>query len=173
MKAPHKSLTVSEAKHAVRLARQAGIRNVSGFFMVGNWGEGIADVLKMWWFVLTNPVDMKLTDCTPLPGTEFDNLLRQNGYLNRDIDWQKVNWVTPLSRTDGLSRRTIAGLYYLTVILVHLPSSLLRGRREKTQGLVRNMFGFISRRFKAEKRERVLQYSNSCAYKCEPRRGYD
>jgi radical SAM superfamily enzyme YgiQ (UPF0313 family) len=150
MKSMHKSLTVREAGEAVKLARRAGISTVTGFFMVGNWGEGVLDLLKTWWFVLRNQLDMKLTVCTPLPGTEFDSLLREKGYLRRDVDWQHVDWVTPLSRTDRLPRWGIALFYFLTVLLVHLPSSYLRGRKEKTRGLVNNIFGFIAQKFRGK-----------------------
>lgn len=148
MKSLRKSLTVDEAKHAVRLARRAGIRTVTGFFMVGNWGESLLDVLKTWWFVVCNKIDMKLTVCTPLPGTEFERLLAKHGYLTGNVDWQNVNWVTPLSRTDRLSRRSISLLYYLTVLLVHLPSSYLRGRKEKSRDLVSNIISFAGNRMK-------------------------
>lgn len=159
MRAMNKSLTVGEAQTAIRLARRAGIRTVTGFFMIGNWSETVFDVLKTWWFVIRNRVDMKLTVCTPLPGTEFDRLLRENGYLSGDVDWQTVNWVTPLSRTDRLSRRAISWLYYLTVILVHLPSSLIRGKQDKTKGLVRNIIGFTTNKFRMRTTPSLPGYS--------------
>lgn len=152
MKAMRKSLTVREAREAVRLARQAGIPNITGFFMVGNWGEGVLDVLKTWWFVMRNHVDMTLTVCTPLPGTGFDAVLREQGHLGGDVDWTRVNWVTPLSRTDRMPKWAIAVMYYLTVLLVHLPSSLVRGRRGKAGGLTANIMGFVAQKVRARAR---------------------
>ncbi|GAF69905.1 unnamed protein product, partial [marine sediment metagenome] len=90
LKSLRKSLTVNESKQAVRLARQGGIPTVTGLFMVGSWGETVWDVMKTWYFVLRNNVDMVLTVCTPLPGTEFDSLLRQHGYIADGIDWENV-----------------------------------------------------------------------------------
>lgn len=142
MKSIQKSLTVHEASEAIRLARQANIPTVSGFFMIGNWGETALDVTKTWNFVTRNNVDMKLTVCTPLPGTEFERLLKQNGHMTGDPDWRMVNWVTPLSRTNKLSRRSISILYYLTVLFVHLPTSVLRGRNVKAKGLVLNILSY-------------------------------
>ncbi len=135
----NKSLTVAEARRAIKLARQAGIPTVTGFFMVGNWGETIWDILKTWYFVFTNNVDMKLTVCTPLPETGFYARLKQAGYLDKEVDWQKVTWVTPVTRTDKMPEWLIDLMYKLTVLLVHLPSSLLRGRRKKTLGLISNV----------------------------------
>ena len=141
-----KSLTVSEAKRAITLARKAGIPTVTGFFMVGNWGETIRDVVKTWYFVASNDVDMKLTVCTPLPGTQFESLLKQRGYIHNNVDWANVNWVTPLSRTDKMPRWCVSLLYYLTVLLLHLPASLLRGKGTKTRDLLSNIAGYAFNR---------------------------
>lgn len=142
LKSLQKSLTVNEARRAIKLARQASIPTVTGFFMVGNWGETIWDVAKTWHFVFSSNVDMKLTVCTPLPGTRFYSLLKKHGYITDRIDWENVNWVTPLNRTDKMPKWCISLLYYLTVIFVHLPSSLLRGRKTKTRGLISNIIGY-------------------------------
>ena len=91
---------------------------------------------------------MKLTVCTPLPGTEFEWLLKENDCITNDINWENVNWVTPLNRTNKLPRWCISVLYYMTVLLVHLPTSLLRGRRVKAKGLVKNIGGFLWNRIK-------------------------
>lgn len=142
LKSLQKSLTVNEAREAIKMARQAGIPTVTGFFMVGNWGETIWDVAKTWYFVFSNNVDMVLTVCTPLPGTKFDSLLKRQSYITDEIDWENVNWITPLNRTDKMPRWCIYLLYYLTVIFVHLPSSLLRGRKKKTRDLISNIIGY-------------------------------
>ncbi|MDD5288140.1 MAG: radical SAM protein [Dehalococcoidales bacterium] len=147
MKSIQKSLTVQEAREAIKVARQAGIPTVSGFFMIGNWGENVLDVLKTWYFVARNNVDMKLTVCTPLPGTEFHRLMREKKYMAENTDWRMVNWVTPLSRTDKLSKRSISILYYLSVLLVHLPTSLSRGREVKAKGLIANIMSYARNRF--------------------------
>jgi len=125
MRELRKSLTVPEASAAVRLARQADI-SVSGFFMVGNWGEGMLDVARTWWFVARHDLDMVLTVCTPLPGTEFESRLRRAGYLKGDPDWARVTWVTPITRTDRMPRWLISLVYYLTVLLVHIPAQICR-----------------------------------------------
>jgi radical SAM superfamily enzyme YgiQ (UPF0313 family) len=142
LKSLQKSLTVNEAREAIKMARQAGIPTVTGFFMVGNWGETIWDVAKTWYFVFSNNVDMVLTVCTPLPGTKFDSLLKRQSYITDEIDWENVNWITPLNRTDKMPRWCIYLLYYLTVLFVHLPSSLLRGRKKKTSDLISNIIGY-------------------------------
>ena len=159
MESLRKSLTVQEAREAIRLARQAGIPTVTGFFMVGNWGESILDVLKTWYFVYSNKLDMKLTVCTPLPGTEFEWLLKEKDYITDEINWENVNWVTPLNRTDKMPRWCVSLLYYLTVLLVHLPTSLLRGRKAKAMGLIKNIRGFLWNRirgFSLKRRCRLL-----------------
>ena len=148
LKSLQKALTVKESKQAIKLAQRAGIPTVTGFFMIGNWGEAVWDVVKTWYFVLRNKVDMVLTVCTPLPGTEFNDLLRQHGYLNGNFNWDGVNWVTPLNRTDKMSKRCIQILYYLTVVFVHLPSCLLRGKREKARDLISNVIGYTYNKIK-------------------------
>jgi len=148
LKSLQKSLTVGESKRAIKLARQANIPTVTGFFMIGNWGETVWDVMKTWWFVLRNNVDMVLTVCTPLPGTKFNYLLKERSYLNSNSDWESVNWITPLNRTDKMSRRYIQLLYYLTVLFIHLPSCLLRGKRGKARDLVSNIIGYVYNRVK-------------------------
>jgi len=148
MKSLRKSLTVREAREAIKLARRAGIPTVTGFFMVGNWGETILDVAKTWYFAYSNKIDMKLTVCTPLPGTEFEALLKGSGYINDKTNWENVDWVTPLYRTDKMPRWCISLVYYMTVMLVHLPTSLLRGRKAKAKGLIKNIGGFLWNRIK-------------------------
>ncbi len=146
MKSINKNLTVAEAGNAVKMAHKAGIKSVKGFFMIGNWGESFSDVVKTWRFIASNPVDTTLTVCTPLPGTDFYNNLKAKGYLDSNVDWSKVDWVTPLSRTDKLPKWAIKWLYYITVICFHLPAHLFRGNRGQAKGLLRVMFNYIFRR---------------------------
>ena len=142
---PHATVEPEQClNHCDIVVRQAGIPTVTGFFMVGNWGETIWDVAKTWYFVFSNNVDMVLTVCTPLPGTKFASLLKRQSYITDEIDWENVNWITPLNRTDKMPRWCIYLLYYLTVIFVHLPSTLFRGRgrKKKTRGLISNIIGY-------------------------------
>ena len=133
--------TISETEGSASYVFAHG-RQGEQAFLVGNWGETIWDVAKTWYFVSSNNIDMKLTVCTPLPGTEFEWLLKREGYISNEIDWENVNWVTPLNRTDKMPKWCISLLYYLTVIFVHLPSSLLRGRKTKRRGLISNIIGY-------------------------------
>ena len=138
LKSLNKNLTVKEAGDAVHKARKAGICHVRGFFMVGNWNETPADVIKTWYFVVRNPVDTVLTVCTPLPGTDFFMKLKTLGYID-EVDWTKVNWVTPVSRTNKMSKSTILLLYYMTVMFIHLPAHVRSGNAKE---LIKGMWNF-------------------------------
>jgi anaerobic magnesium-protoporphyrin IX monomethyl ester cyclase len=129
MKALNKNLTTDEAKQAVRMAHRERIKSVKGFFMIGNWDETPIDILKTWWFIIRNPIDTTLTVCTPLPGTKLYKQSKGMGYLD-NVDWSKVNWVTPIARTNKMSKQTILLYYYLTVLFIHLPAHI-RNRNSK------------------------------------------
>ena len=135
MKSLNKNLTVQEASSAVKMAHQVGI-STKGFFMVGNWDETPVDIIKTWWFVARNPIDTVLTVCTPLPGTQLYK--NSQKYLENE-DWSNVNWVTPIARTDKMSKRTILAMYYLTVILVHLPAHIRSGN---AKGLLKEIWNY-------------------------------
>lgn len=145
MESMNKNLSIDEASQAIQLAHKSGIKHVKGYFMVGNWNESIKDILKTWRFIIGNPVDTVLTVCTPLPSTEFDRKLRLNGYIDK-VDWSKVNWVTPLSRTDKLSQRSIQFMYYLTVIFIHFPAHVFRGGN--TKGLFKGIWNFVANKIR-------------------------
>lgn len=136
LRALQKSLTVDETRQAIRMARQAGIDTVTGFCMVGNWGETIWDVAKTWYFVFSNKISIKPTICTALPGTELESMLRQHGYMTDEINCDNFSLVTPIARTNKMPKWCISLVYYLTVLFVHLPSSLLWGKKTKTRNLL-------------------------------------
>jgi len=138
MKSLNKHLTVKEAGNAVKMAHQAGIRHVKGFFMVGNWNETTLDIVKTWYFIIRNPIDTVLTVCTPLPATDFFAKLKTLGYIDK-VDWTKVDWVTPVSRTDKMSKSTILLFYYMTVIFIHLPAHIRSGN---PKGLIKGIWNF-------------------------------
>lgn len=136
----NKRLTVEETKHAVKLAHESGL-HTKGFFMIGNYGESVIDVAKTWHFIAHNPIDTILTVSTPLPETPFYKKLLAKNYI-KNVDWSKVDWVTPIARTDKLSKGMIKFLYYITVLFFHLPAHLFRGGN--TKGLIKGMLAYIN-----------------------------
>ena len=120
LKAMKKSLTPEEASRAIKLARKAGVPSVSGNFMVGNWDESIWDVVKTWWFVLSNNVEPLFWICTPYPGTEFSRRLIEAGYLDGGNAWLaklKPGVYTPVARTNKMSKISITFVYFISVSL--------------------------------------------------------
>jgi radical SAM superfamily enzyme YgiQ (UPF0313 family) len=128
LKSIGKSLTPDEAKRAIRMARKAGIKSVKGYFIVGNWGETIWDVFKTWRFVLSTNVEPAFSICTPFPGTEFYQRLKENGYLSDEPDWAGFNQTTPIARTDKMSKPSIFVVYIFSILL-QLVLALIRGGR--------------------------------------------
>jgi len=144
-----KSLTVNEAKNAVRMAKKAGIPIVKGFFMVGNWGEGITDVLATWYFILRTPVYPVFSICTPFPGTRFFKMLEEEGYIRSRCNWQVFDQCTAISRTNRMSRICILFLYALSSLFFELILAFVRGRSfvQTVHGVIR-MLRHKSRRIR-------------------------
>jgi radical SAM superfamily enzyme YgiQ (UPF0313 family) len=135
-----KSITVEEAENAIGMSKRSGIKRVSCFFMIGNWNEGVRDVFKSWRFIFRNKVDTKMTICTPLPGSDLERILRQEGYLRGDIDRKNFDWATPITRTNKLSRWSIFFLYALSIFFVHLTASF--SRRGEPKRLISSIAGY-------------------------------
>jgi anaerobic magnesium-protoporphyrin IX monomethyl ester cyclase len=144
LKSLNKNLTVKEASNAIRMAHKVGIKSVRGFFMVGNWDETPFDIVKTWWFIARNPVDPILTVSTPLPATALYKKSKELGYLD-EVNWANVNWVTPIARTNKMSKRTILWMYYLTVLFVHLPARTFRGN---SKDLIKGIWNYALRKLR-------------------------
>ncbi len=117
LKTIRKSITVQEASQTIKMAKQAGIK-IGGNFMVGNWDETIWDIFKTWRFVLRNNVIPAFWICTPYPGTEFARQLTAAGYLKAGQDWwARANAYTAITRTNRMGKRTITFVYFVSVML--------------------------------------------------------
>jgi radical SAM superfamily enzyme YgiQ (UPF0313 family) len=130
LRSMRKSFKPQEAKEAIKMARKAGINRVEGFFMVGNWDETIWDVLKTWRFILCNNVEPAFSICVPFPGTDFYHLSKRNGYIGDDPDWNSFNQVTPVVRTNTMSKFSITIVYVFSIFL-KLILAFVRGRNAR------------------------------------------
>lgn len=102
-----KSLLVVEAKKAIKISKNEGIKT-TGFFMVGNYGEGSLDILKTTRLILETKLDkIGLSIAVPFPETKFYNILKKEGHIQKELDWSKATATIPLVRTDKLSKREI------------------------------------------------------------------
>lgn len=128
LKYMRKSLAPDEAKQAIRMARKAGINGIKGYFMVGNWGETIWDVFKTWRFVFSTNIEPAFSICTPFPGTEFYQRLKENGYMSDEPDWASFNQTTPIARTDKMLKSSIFAVYIFSILL-QLVFAFIRGGR--------------------------------------------
>jgi len=130
LKSIRKSITLDEARRAVRMAQQAGIRKLRVFFMLGNWDESIWDALKTWQFILSNDLEPSFSICMPLPGTEFYHRLRESGYISNDPNWSGFNQLTPIARTNKMSKSVILFIFLLSALL-RLIIAFTRGERRR------------------------------------------
>jgi radical SAM superfamily enzyme YgiQ (UPF0313 family) len=129
LKLMKKSLNPDEVRQAVNMARKAGIKSVKGYYIVGNWGETIWDVFKTWKLVFSINAEPAFSICTPFPGTEFYQRLKDNSYItDGKYDWANFNAATPIARTDKMSRTSIFAVYVFSILL-QLVFALVRGGR--------------------------------------------
>jgi len=123
-----KSLKVDEAKRAVKLAKEAGIPVIKGFFLIGSWNEAIVDVLRTWCFILSTPVYPVFSICTPFPGTALYKMLQEKNYIKGRLDWSVFDQVTPVSRTNQMSKACILLVYAFSSLFFELVLAFTRGR---------------------------------------------
>lgn len=84
----NKKITLSQVKHAVKLADKAGI-DTFGFFILGLSGETIKSMCKTIDFAKSLPLTTaKFGICIPYPGTEYFWELEKLGKI-RTYDWSK------------------------------------------------------------------------------------
>lgn len=109
----NKSLSIDEIKRAIKMSKNEGLET-TGFFMVGNYGEGSLDILKTWRLIMKMKLDKTgFAIAVPFPETEFYNILKKDGYIQKELDWSKATALIPLVRTDKMSKREIYLFYVL------------------------------------------------------------
>ena len=85
--------------------------------MLGNWNEGVIDILKTWKLIAETKINMCLGIVIPFPRTELFNTMVARGFINNEIDFSTVNLNRPTSRTNKLSKKSIRSIFNLTGIL--------------------------------------------------------
>lgn len=85
-----KGITLDEVRRAFGLTKEAGIET-GGFFMIGNLGEDMETI----WDTISFMKELSPDVCdfniaTPYPGSEFFEILKQNGTLP-EINWNTIN----------------------------------------------------------------------------------
>jgi hypothetical protein len=98
--------------------------------MVGNWDESFWDVLQTWYFIFTVDVEPLFSICTPYPGTEFNRLVTEAGYLNRNYSWLvdfKPGVYVATTCTNKMSKSSIS-IVYFNSIFFQLILMLFRGK---------------------------------------------
>lgn len=109
----NKSLSIEEIKVAIEMSKKEGLMT-EGFFMIGNYGEGILDILKTCKLIIKTKLDKPaFAIAVPFPETGFYNLLKKEGYIRNELDWSYANARVSLVRTDKFSRRDIYLLFRL------------------------------------------------------------
>lgn len=128
----HKDLQPGEVRAAVKLARRAGIKRIMGYLMIANWGEGVTDVLRTWWLVLTTNMETAFSVCAPFPGTEHRARLLQAGYITDSSDWEQFNITSIISRTDKLHKWQIYMLYAGSIGIQLIAAMFRHGQTKRT-----------------------------------------
>ncbi|MFH0979278.1 MAG: radical SAM protein [Candidatus Woesearchaeota archaeon] len=105
-----KGITVKMAEDAVRLAKKVGIKDVSGFFIIGMPGDNLMNFRKTLDFALSLPFDeIRFYNAVPYPNTELFSWIRKNAnllgspdnYLNNASRWDSK----PIFETPDFSRQ--------------------------------------------------------------------
>lgn len=151
-----KSLTVEEARRAVRLAKDAGIPIVKCFFLIGSWNETFIDVLQTWHFILSTPIYPVFSICTPFPGTRLYDMSVKRGYVRGRLDWSVLNQNTAVARTNRMSRIEILFLWAISFLLFEVLLILTRGQSlmKAFEAVVHNLrvrFGLVRLRAEIKK----------------------
>ena len=104
-----KDTTLEEIRRAFALTRAAGLKTI-GAFMVGNVGdtrETIAESVELCKEI--RPDFFGFSVATPIPGTEFYNIAKANGWIESE-DYREYSEFTAVSRNETLSRSEITTL---------------------------------------------------------------
>ena len=111
MDAMKKNLTIEEVEEALKMSIAAGL-DTRGYFMIGNWDEGLIDIWKTVRFIIKMKLPPSICIAVPLPGTEFYNILKANGKLDpKKIDWGKATASISLVDTNKLKKWQINLVY--------------------------------------------------------------
>jgi len=92
--------------------------------------------LKTWRFIFSSGIEPSFSICMPLPETEFYQRLRETGYMTNDPDWSGFNQLTPISRTNKMSKSMIFLVFALSSLL-RLIIAFTRGERRRISEIVR------------------------------------
>ena len=140
----NKSISIDEIKKAIKMSKNEGLYT-TGFFMVGNYGEGLLDILKTWRLIMEMKLDeTDVTIATPFPETEFYNILKKEGYIQKELDWSKATTGIPVVRTDKMSKREI----YLFYRLISFSSSFASKNRKERIQLLKRIPHVLKERFR-------------------------
>jgi len=98
-----KQATVAQAEHALRWAKEAGIKTYAAFILglPGETWESAMDTIEFAMRTLPNGAQFNVL--APYPGTELYENLRQRGVLP-EVDWRALYQDSAVVGTDGLSR---------------------------------------------------------------------
>ncbi|MAG50334.1 B12-binding domain-containing radical SAM protein, partial [archaeon] len=101
-----KMTDIDKAEEAVNIVKKEGI-GVYGNFMIGNPGETEETFNETLNFSRKLDLDKASFFITvPFPGTDLYNMLKENGHLDKNLEWSRFSPVSnkyPLLRTDALN----------------------------------------------------------------------
>lgn len=98
-----KGITIREIKRAFRLTHEAGIKTMASFIfgLPGETEETVKDTVNLW-----NEIEPFSSGCVhaiPLPGTEFDQVVSDNGH-KFESNYDEYNFGMCITRTEELDK---------------------------------------------------------------------
>jgi radical SAM superfamily enzyme YgiQ (UPF0313 family) len=113
-----KGCSVEQARRAILLTHQAGIR-VRANFMLGfpvSTRQSIGNTVR---FARSVPLDVvRFFSVTPLPNTELWDRVYGKGAVLEKVDWEKFDFYTPTYAVGGLGKKDILGYLVAAYIFV-------------------------------------------------------
>lgn len=108
-------MKIEQIKKAFKMARDAGIETLIGFFMVGLPGEKEEDIEKTIELARHLDADVsKVTIIIPFPGTRLYDMYRKDKLLTEGIGWDcyRMHEPSKIYRHENMSWDEIEGKYY-------------------------------------------------------------
>jgi anaerobic magnesium-protoporphyrin IX monomethyl ester cyclase len=136
--AMRKGITIEQAKKAVRMVKEAGIR-VLGSFIIGFPQDTLETIRETIKFAKRLNLDYaQFSILTPYPGTPlFDYVKGSNMLLTED--WSRYTATEPIIRIEGLSEEDVKALFRRAYISFYLrPGIVLEWLKNKQFGFMKS-----------------------------------
>ena len=145
-----KRITVEQARKAVKIVKEAGIK-VLGSFIIGFLQDTIETVKETIRFAKTLKLDYaEFSILTPYPGTLVYEYAKKNNLLLTE-DWSKYTGLEPVMQIEGLSPSNIKSLIQKAYLSFYLtPRNIYNWLKNKQFTLIKSAIKAITNHLKTE-----------------------